>query len=654
MMKSLSLLFTFLLLPILPPALGQGDAPPVYIGKTKELFLVDDILIHGAKKVEPEAILEKIKTRKGMMADNYLIRQDIKNIYEMKHFESVEVHREDSKTKAKAKAKGKGKSRSQSQRKGSILIFKVKEKPIINEISIEGNREIDEEDIREQLKTKEYSILDINTLKNDVIDLEKFYEEKGFFLAAVDFQIKKTSKETAQITFNIQEFDKVLVKKITFLGNQKFSDNELKAFMSTSEKSLFSPISGSGNFKEFNFKTDIERIKYFYKTKGHLQVNVATPNITVSEDKKWIFITLKIVEGPVYTINSISFNGELLFTQEKLSNTMTIKPNSLYGEDKLRTDIQNLSELYQDQGYAFANVLRDIHIIPGETKVDLSLSFEKGHVAHFGKITIKGNTKTRDKVIRRELKIYEGMKYSGSKLRKSKENVNRLGFFEPESVLFNTSPNEKNSDTLDVQIQIKERNTGQLSMGAGYSSSTGPFLQGSIAQNNFRGLGQTLRLTVQYSENVRTFQISFTELYLADTQWSGGIDLFYDKNNLGSDQQIMTKGFSLRTGHPITEFSRGFITYKYIDTQVSNVADPTIDDFVENGPASIVEGSFVRDTRNNRFEPSEGTFLNISTEQAGFGFEKRWRKIEWDSRFYHRVFHDLVSAIDSTLAASLK
>ena len=606
---------------LLTLAVAYAQSP--YIGKHKNLFRVDQILVEGVKKVEPEAILNKVAVRRGMVVDNYLIRKDIQRIYQMKHFKLVEVHHRVRKGK-------------------NILIFKVQEKPIIDKIIIEGNNEIDQDDIMEQLKTKAFNILDINTLKNDVVTLQKFYEEKGFFLANVNFKVEKASKGTVRVYFKIQEFDKVRVKKITFLGNQQFSDKELKAVMATREESLFSPLSGSGNFKEFDFKTDLERIKYFYKIKGYLQINLASPDITVSPDKKWIFITIQIVEGPLYFINDISFNGELLFSDDKIMNKLSLKPGSRYAEDKLRDDIRTLTELYRDEGYAYANVLRNLEIVPGESKINLILSFEKGSITYFGKITIIGNTKTRDKVVRRELKIYEGMKYSGSQMRISKENVNRLGFFEPNSVVFNTSPNEKNSRILDVEVRVKERNTGQLSVGAGYSTAGGAFLQGSVAQNNFRGLGQNLRFTLQTSKNIRTFQLSFTEPYLADTKWSGGIDFFNDKNQTGIDQKVRNLGFTLRVGHPIMEFTRFFVAYKYVNTHVSDVDDPTIVESIENGPASIVEATVVRDTRNNRFEPSRGNYLSFSAEYAGLGFDKKWGKLEGEARYYRKIVGDLV------------
>ena len=603
------------------PTFGTSVSP--YIGKKKDLFQVDRILVEGVKKVEPEAILEKLLVRPGMVVDNYLIRKDIERIYGMKHFEAVEVHHRISKKK-------------------NTLIFRVQEKPVISKIIIQGNHEVDEDEIRKKIKIKEFNILDINTLKNDVLSLQKFYEEKGFFLAIIRYQMKKTKSQTVEVFFDIKEFDKVRVKKITFLGNRYLSDHKLKSYMQTKENSLFSFLGGSGSLKEFNFKTDVERIKYVYRTKGHLQVNVAAPSITVSEDKRWIFITLKIIEGPAYTINDIIFNGDTLFVENDVKGKLKLQKGGLYAEDKLREDIQFLTEFYQDRGYAFTNVLRNVQVIPGEHRVNLQFSFEKGEIVHFGKITVKGNTGTRDKVIRRELKIYEGMMYTGSKLRKSKENVIRLGFFEPGSVIFNTLSRDDQLNVLDVEIQVKERNTGQLSAGAGYSTAGGYFFQGSIAENNFRGLGQSLRFTLNYSKDIQTFQLGFLEPSLVDTDWSGGIDIFYDSNKSGIDQKIEDRGFSLRVGRSLFEFTRFFIAYKFTDTLVSDIDDPTINPEVENGVASVVEGTVIRDTRNNRYEPSEGTYMRVVAGQAGFGFDKRWRKLEWDSRFYHKIITDLV------------
>ncbi len=592
----------------------------VLLGPKKKLFRVQSIEIRGQKKVEKEAILEKIGTRPGMDLDTHILRRDIEKIYSLKYFETVTAE----------------------EGPNGALIFTVKERPIISKIIFDGNSELDNDELKTHIKTKDFSILDINSLKQDAEALQKHYEEKGFYLAYVDYRIKEVSPENVEVTYQVKEFDKVRVKSIIILGNKAFSDPVLKDIMETREESLFSFMSGSGNFKEFNFQTDVERLKYFYKTKGHLQINVGTPEVTVSEDKKWVFITIKVNEGPKFTVNDISFQGELLFPESDLLAKLKLRSNETYSEETLRQDIQMLTELYQDEGYAFANVLRTLHVVPGANKVDIEYSFEKGKMAYFGKIIVKGNTKTRDKVVRRELKIREGTRFSGTDLRKSRENVNRLGFFEQGSVVFNTVPRKDKDDVLDVEINVKERNTGQISVGAGYSTATGAFMQASIGQNNFMGYGQNLSFGLSLSSTNKTYNIGFTEPYLFDTKWTAGFDIYSQSNETSNSFSYKRNGLDLRVGHPIAEYTRVFVTYRIEDTKISAVNDPTVNPAVENGLASVVRTSLVQDMRDNTFEPSSGYYWSLAAEYAGVGGDKKWYKSEADARYFNNIVGDLV------------
>ena len=593
------------------------------LGKEKNLFKIDTIVTEGVKKIEKESVLEKIASRPGMMLDNYLLRKDLQTIYQLKYFEKVEAYRESHK----------GKNR---------LIFKMVEKPIVSKIVFHGNSEIKEEDLLSNIKTKLHNILDINTIKSDLQTLTKQYEEKGFFLAKIFYRLKTIDQDRLELHFHIHEFDKVRVKKITFLGNKAFSDEELKSIMETREESLFSFMSGGGNFRELNFKTDVERIKYFYKIKGHLQINVGIPQITISEDRKWVFITVSINEGPQFVVNNVDFTGEVDFSEEEILQKIQIKEGEVYSEEALREDIQFLTEQYQDKGYAFANVLRTLHIAPGENKVNVEFSFEKGKIVSFGKIIIKGNTKTRDKVIRRELLIYEGMKFSGTLLRRSKENVNRLGFFEPQSVIFNTVSLKDKDDVINVEISVQEKNTGQISLGAGYSSTEKEFFQMNIAQNNFRGLGQILALDINYSKFNKSYSLSFTEPYLFDTKWTLGGELFNTINNAGNSFDYRKRGVAVRGGHPLSDYTRLFLTYKYESTKLGSVLDPTVEASVENGIGSSVKMTLIYDKRNHRFEPTKGLYLSFGSEYVGLGGDKKWWQNEAEGRYFKRLYKELI------------
>jgi outer membrane protein insertion porin family len=590
------------------------------LGPRKNLFTIKKIEIEGLKKVEKEAVLEKLGAKEGMVLDNYLLRSDVQKIYGLKYFESVEAH----------------------ERPEGVLVFVVKERPIITNIILKGNSGINEDDLLGVIKVKKFTIVDINTIKNDISALQKHYEEKGYYLASVTYELKQVTPESVDLTFKIKEYDKVKVKKIIFLGNNAFSDEQLKDIMETREESVFSFLTGAGNFKEINFQTDVEKLKYFYKTKGYLQVNVGGPEITVTEDKRWVFITIKVNEGPQFAVNEITFQGDMLYTEEELFEKIDMKKGKIYSEEDLRLDIQKLTEMYQDKGYAFANVLRTLSVVPGENKVNVEFSFEKGKIAYFGRIYVKGNTKTRDKVIRRELKILEGEMFSGTNLRLSKENVNRLGFFEPGSIVFNTITPKGKDDVLDVEISVKERNTGQITLGAGYSTATKFFAQASIAQNNFRGLGQNLAFSYYWGQRSTNFTLSFTEPYFLDTLWTAGGELFYTDNKSSEAYEYHTQGFSLRVGYPIFEYTRVFLTYKFEDSKLRNDYDPTIDPDLENGVASSVRPAIVNDRRNNKFEPTAGHYASASLEYAGLGGSKKWLKSEVEGRHYYNVVGDLV------------
>lgn len=593
------------------------------IGPIRELFKVDAIEITGNRKVESEAVIDKLTTKTEQVLDNYLLRKDIQRIYEMKYFDEVEAWHKQTGGK-------------------NILLFKLKEKPIIGKVEFSGNDEINDDDLKEQIKTKEFQILDVATLKADVMSLQKHYEEKGFFIAQATYQVKEQKNGSVSVIFKIKEWDKVMVKKVTFLGNKAILDDELKGFMQTREETLFSGLSGSGNFKELNFQTDIERLKYLYKTRGYLQVNVNNPVVTVSDDKRWIFITIQVIEGPQFSVNNVYFNGELLFTEAEMMSKVKMKSGEIYNEENLRLDIQTLTEMYQDKGYAFANVLRTLEIVPGENKVDVVFSFEKGKICYFGKILVKGNTKTRDKVIRRELKIHEGQMYTGSGLRTSKENVNRLGFFQPESVIFNTVAQRGKDNILDVEISIKERATGQISVGAGYSTATQGFVQASIAQNNFRGLGQNINFNMSIAADQQIYNLGFTEPYLFDTKWTAGADYFRTISNFIRSFSYEKHGFDLRVGYPIFDYTRLFLTYRYEDNTIRNVTNPTIDPKLENGSAGSVQASLITDKRNNIFEPTAGHFTSTSIEYAGVGGIQRWLRGDIEGRYYKPIWEELV------------
>lgn len=590
--------------------------------------VVKEFAVEGNHRVEKDAVIEKITTKVGEALDRAKVRQDIINIHHMGYFDSVEVHFD----------------------QGKYLV-KVKEHPSISRILFFGNDQVDTDDLKPVLTVKTYDLYDENLVRESVRKLTKLYEDKGFYLAKINYETRYSkSREEVELLFNVREYDKVRVRKITFLGNTAFSDDQLKRTLrGTAEGGFFSWLTSSGNFKELDFKNDLQILSYWYLNEGHIRFKYDPPVVTVSEDKKWVYITIRVHEGPKYHISTVDFGGDLLFPKEELHEVLTLKEGDLFRISKRNADVLKLTEKYQDLGYANVNVVPNMDPIDDTNlTVPLNYEFEKGTLVHFGRITIKGNTKTRDKVIRRELKIREGELYTGTGFRESKENVERLGFFENNSVELHTSSPNGRPDIMDVEVAIKEHPTGQFQLGAGYSTNTHFFFTTSVAETNFLGRGQDLRFQAQIAADRRnrSFSVGFTDPYAFDTEWSLGGDIYHNVSTVPAAYTEYRTGLGLRVGHPVGEYTRLFLGYRLEKTILRDIVDTNyyvLDNSArENGLLSSVTSTIQYDKRNNRMEPTKGSFASASEEFAGLGGNRKFARTILDTRYYHSVIEDLV------------
>jgi outer membrane protein insertion porin family len=587
---------------------------------------VRKIEIKGNQKIDKEAILEKVGSKAGETLSNDQVRKDILAIHKLGYFDSI-----------------------QADFDNGNLVFTVKERPAIYRIIFYGNDQISTDDLKNVLTVKTYDIYDENLVRESVRKLQKHYEDKGFYLAKVDYSVRPSKeKDMVELLFRVREYDKVKIRKITFLGNKAFTDDQLKRTLrNTSEGGFFSWVTGSGNFKELDFKTDLQILQFWYLNEGYVRFRYDPPIVTVSEDKKWVYITIKVDEGPQYKMGSIDFGGDLLFPKEELHEALTLKEGETFSISKRNTDILALTEKYQDLGYANVNVVPNLEINDQTRTVATNYEFEKGTLVRFGRITVKGNTKTRDKVIRRELKIREGELYSGSGMRISKENVERLGFFEPESLTFQTKSPAGRPDILDVEINVKERPTGQFQLGAGYSTTTKFFFTTQISESNFRGKGQDLRLQAQLatdSNNGRSFSLSFQDPYAWDSQWSAGGTLSYQLTNIPDNFREFRRGFQFNLGHPVGDYTRLYLGYRLEGIRyLEPVQDPIIQQHLdrENGTISSLSITLSNDKRNNRLETTGGHYLSISEEYAGLGGNRTFARTIADARLYRKIWGDL-------------
>ncbi len=605
-------------------AIAAPAPVPADYGKT-----ISKVEVEGLKRIEKDAVLAKISSQSGRTFTAEGVKADIRALFAMGFFEDIAVY-------------------SEPGEQGDVAVHVVvKELPVIAEIEFVGNEQIKTEDLREVIKLKEWAILDVNKVKQDLAALQKHYEDKGYYLARISHSVQPIKGDEVKLVFRVEDFDKIEIKRITFLNNKRFTDRELKnVLQETREGGTFSAGSSS-TFKETGFKQDLQRLTYWYLEHGYIKFKHDSPVVTVSEDKRWLYISIHVDEGEQYSMGSTEFSGDLLFEKSELSGGLGLLQGETFSISKRNADIQFLTEKYQDLGYAFVNVIPRMSLNDETRTVDIDYSFEKGSLVYFGDINVRGNTKTYDKVIRRELRIVEGELYSGSRLRISRERVERLGFFAPGEVLFNTQPRRDQPDVLDVEIEIKERSTGTITLGAGYGTVQKFFFTTQISEINLAGRGQSISLSANYSADrlTRSLNLGFTDPYAFDTLWSAGFDLFAINFPIPNRYLTRKLGFDVRAGHPLGDYTNFFVTYKNEGLQITRVQDPEIDTSTDQGVLSSVVFSVVRDLRNNRFETTAGNYQSASLETAGvigLGGDKQFYKIGLNNRFYRRVAGDLV------------
>jgi outer membrane protein insertion porin family len=590
---------------------------------------VAKITIKGNKKIEADAVLARLVTKTGEPFSADRVRQDVEALFKAGYFYDVHVDRTD--------VPGDG--------RGAVeLTYTVVEKPSVVEINFKGNSELETDELREASGLKPFEILNMSKIREASDKMQKLYEDKGFFLARIIPKIETvTEGESVKLTFDIQENEKVRVKRITILGNRNIPDGKLKSAMQTQEGGFFSFISGSGAYKQDAFDRDIQLLNYLYFNEGYVQVRVDRPQVYVTPDKKGIYITVRVEEGDRFKVGTVDFAGDLLFDRDDLFNSVEIDGSGWYAHETLLKDLRTLQAKYGDLGYAYANIIPRTRIREREKEVDITFEIDKGNKVYFGRINVVGNTKTWDKVVRRELAIREGELYNETRKRESIDNVRRLGYFD--EVNFNSSTPPDDPDLMNIDIVVKERNTGQIQVGAGYSTYSQFIFNGQVNEINLLGSGRKAGLSIDLSKNQSLYNLNYTDPYFQDTDWSLGFDLYQSQRKLTEYTETKTGG-AVRIGHPLAPYLRGYFRYKLDKTQID--LDPTWGDpalfpvDTANGYTSSGTVTLEYDKRNDRFAPTKGIYSSISLEYAGLGGDKRYTKGFFNARFYEKVFWEVV------------
>ena len=590
---------------------------------------VAQVLVEGNARVDEEAIRIHVQSHQGAPYDPATVDSDVRAIYAMGFFENVEVER-------------------RASPEGIVLVFRVRERPLVTDVKIEGNKKVHTEDLETALKVRPRTILDSEKLRRGVLDAKKLYEEKGYLDATIAPKTTPgANPNEITLTYTIDEGQVVRIQHIEFEGNQAFSDSKLKRIITTKEEWFLSAFTGAGVLNKETLKTDTERVTAWYYDNGYINVRVDEPQVERKPDG--LYVTIKVSESDVFAVGKIEFAGDVRNDLD-LRKDLDLIPGETFRTSKLRQDILKLTDKYGDVGYAFVNIEPETDVDPDKKTVDVTYRIDEGPDVTIDKIIITGNTKTRDKVVRRELKVEEQQRFSGTKLKKSRDALNRLGFFQEVNL---TTQRGRSEEKLNLQVDVKEGQTGALTAGAGFSSADNLLFNARVSENNLFGLGYRAVLNADFGSVRQNFIGSFTDPWFMDIPLQATVDAFRWRLDYTDFTRSGTGG-SFRLLYPLTEFGYDRFAgrfsleevrvggeYRLEEADISNLnrrSPPAV--VAEEGTSltSAIRPIISRNTLNSLFDPTRGSTEELSVEYAGLGGESNYVKVDLRARAYWSIY----------------
>ena len=603
-----------------------------------------DVKISGNLRVEDDGIRLHLKSRPGESFNSATVEQDVKAIFRMGFFDDV---------RAELSPDG-------------VLTYAVKEKPYVRELKIQGASQVSREKIEAALGVNPRTILDRGKVAEGVEKVRKLYTDQGYVNAAVDFAVEVESNNQAVVTLDIVEGGRLLIKKISFEGNKAFSEGELKDQIGTKEEWIFSFITNRGVLDRDMLTNDVALLSQYYNDHGYVENKVDDPVILRARDG--LDLVFRIHEGPQYRVGKVEIGGELIEDGQKMLKSVKLTTGQIFRGSRLREDITTLEEMYSNKGFAFRQVEPVTNIDQKQKTVDVALVITKGPPVYFNRVLVAGNTKTRDKVVRRELLANEQELYSGTKITQSRNALQRTGYFEDVQV---TTKKTGQPDTVDLLVDVKEGPTGAFQVGAGYSSGDGFLFNANISEKNLLGRGQGVSGNFSIGSSRQDFILNVNDPYFMDSKVALGIDGFNTKREY-TDFDERKLGFGVNTSYPLKDFRMPFFGRRAdrpigSDELATNAA-PTFWDYMRGGvsydltrenisgvsksaPESIkseegrsltsaVTPGFSYDSRDHFFAPTEGTKSAFSIKMAGLGGDSRFIKSDLSGRWHYPLLKD--------------
>jgi outer membrane protein insertion porin family len=626
-------------------AAANAQAPQVRLPQTEaekaEGSTILSIDVTGNRRVAKEDVISYLKEKPGQIFKTETLTSDVRALWDAGFFDDIEADL----------------SRND---KGVTLRFLVRERPNIKGVEFEGNEEIEADKLGEAIEVKPNTILSIPAVRRSVQKVKDAYAEKGYFLADVEFVIEPQRDNEVIVRFKIKEHQPVTVRRVTFIGNESVPESELREQMQTGQGSIFSFGSG-GPFKQDMFERDVLMLSALYYDKGYMSVQIGTPRVMLTPDREGIEITLVIHEGPRFKVRQLKVferdadgnEVEPIGGRRALRQKIRAHSGDWFNRAEIIKDLQAVRTLYRDAGYYSVEADPETEVDAVHREVDIVIPIRRGPLTKVERIEIKGNTKTRDKILRREMEIEEGQLYSETKVEDSKKRITALGYFERVDV---TTEQGSAPDKVVIYFEIAERPTGTFQVGAGFSSVENFIATAQVQQANLFGNGQSLALQAQVSGLRQIISIRFFEPYFLDSDWSFSTELF-DQLYVFPDFSRRSLGGSVTYGYALVQpWLRLSLTataeHDKVDTSAVNTFFGSTSGFANvfqrlplanlfnDGRTFSLRPALIYDTRDNRLFPSSGIYLQLSTEWANeaLGSEIEFLRHRFTGRFYYPLF----------------
>lgn len=584
--------------------------------------VLEQVQIKGAERIEQSTILSYIDLQQGDVIDRAALDSALKRLFSTGLFADVAL-----------------------RQNGGTLVVDVLENPIVNEIAFEGNEQIEDEELLSEIQIRQRQVFTRTKVQSDVTRLYQVYRRNGRFSVDIEPKVIKLDQNRVNLVFEITEGNVTKVESIRFVGNRKFDDSRLRSEISTKEDVWYRFLNSDDRYDPDRLAFDQELLRRFYLSQGYADFNLVSANAELSDERDRFFITFTVDEGTRYKVGSVNLNSALRdFDPELIRSELNIESGEWYNADQVSSGVDALTDALGDRQYAFAEVRPDINRNRGEQTVDITFNIGESPRVFVERINVNGNLRTLDRVVRREFLLVEGDPFNKSKLARSEQRVRNLDFFEVVnvSVAQGSAP-----DKTVINVDVTEKSTGEISVGAGFSTSDGPLADFRISERNFLGKGQTLALSTVLAGERSQVDVSFTEPHFLNRDLSAGFDVFHVQRDFQDESSFDQRrtGAAARMGYPLSENWRQNFRYRFERneiTDVSSTASRFIRDQAGERDTSALSQRLSYDTRDSRIFPTEGMMYWLDAEVAGLGGDAEYISGKTGANYYYSIWDQVV------------